>query len=78
MHMVKVISLSEEAYKILKHSKKTNMSFSDVIVQYAGLTQGYKTENINDLLLWTKNLKQIGKKLKISQNVDQIVYGEKR
>ncbi len=25
-----------------------------------------------------ENLKQIGKKLKISQNVDQIVYGEKR
>jgi len=45
MHMVKVISLSEEAYSLLKYSKKDNMGFSDVIVEYFDTSKD-KTETI--------------------------------
>lgn len=35
MHMVKVISLSEPAYALLKSYKQEGMSFSDVVCQLA-------------------------------------------
>ena len=74
MHMVKVISLSEEAYHLLKMAKREGMSFSDIILNYFG-KHDEKTESLNDLIAWASNLKAKGKKIKASTNVDEIVYG---
>lgn len=75
--MVKVISLSEVAYNLLKQHKKDNMSFSDVILENIDNSKN-KTETINDLILWVKGTTPIKKKERISRNVDEIVYGIKR
>ena len=72
--MVKVISLSEEAYKLLKKMKRNGMSFSEVIVE--NLINKEKTEDIQDMIAWIKTLKSGKKKEKI--DIDKIVYGVKR
>jgi len=76
--MVKVISLSEQAYQILKRNKKQNMSFSDIIVAHMDTDKNnQKTENIDDLLRWIKQQeKGIKKKEKIDH--DLIAYGVRR
>lgn len=77
--MVKMVSLSEEAYRILKHQKKPGMSFSDVIKDRfrEGITD--RVDEIPDLIEWI-NKQDIpkGKKQHISDRVDEIVYGIKR
>ncbi len=78
MHMVKVISLSEEAYSLLKMIKKNGMSFSDVIIQNLLHNNKEKTENLNDLLDFVNKLKKTEIKIKISSNIDNIVYGIKK
>ena len=78
MHMVKVISLSEEAYSFLKMIKKNGMSFSDVIIQNLLHNNKEKTENLNDLLDFVNKLEKIKIKVKISSNIDNIVYGVKK
>jgi len=78
MHMVKVISLSEEAYSLLKMIKKNGMSFSDVIIQNLLHNNKEKTENLNDLLDFVNKLEKIKIKVKISSNIDNIVYGVKK
>lgn len=77
MHMVKVISLSEEAYKVLSRMKSEGMSFSEVILENIGNGVN-KKENLDDLIKWVKAFKQTGSKQKISKNVDEIVYGIKK
>lgn len=76
--MVKVISLSEEAYNLLKNMKGGKMSFSDVIVSNLGFGQQKKTENLKDLLNWINSLPPSRKKEAISTKVDEIVYGVKK
>lgn len=78
MYMVKVISLSEQAYKLLKSMKNEGMSFSDVIITNLGKNKNLKIETKQDLINWLKNQKSSGKKQKISTNVDEIVYGVKK
>ncbi len=73
--MVKVISLSEEAYKMLKKMKRNSMSFSDVIIENLGHTSINKTDSTKDLIEWIKSLGVSGKKEKISTKVDEIIYG---
>ncbi len=46
MHMVKVISLSEEAYEKLKSRKSVDKSFSDVVIE---LVENRKKGSIMDL-----------------------------
>ncbi|MBS3174964.1 antitoxin VapB family protein [Candidatus Woesearchaeota archaeon] len=70
--MVKVISLSEEAYKMLKKIKKEGMSFSDVIIENIGNSK-FKTENMKDLIEWVEKLPKKRRKVKI--NIDEIIYG---
>ena len=77
MYMVKVVSLSEEAYNTLKKIKKEGLSFSDVIIENLSHKRN-KTEKIEDLINWVKNLKKSEKKKKISDNVDEITYGIRR
>ncbi len=77
MHMVKVISLSEEAYTALRRLKREGMSFSDVVVSVTKEEEKEKTETIDELLVWVKakSAKFKGKKGNISQNIDSILYG---
>ncbi|HLC86175.1 MAG TPA: antitoxin VapB family protein [Candidatus Nanoarchaeia archaeon] len=76
--MVKLISLSEEAYKVLKQLKKDSMSFSDTILKHLNHERKNKTEDLEGLIKWIKSIKSVSKKEKISKNVDEIVYGIKR
>ena len=68
--MVKVISLSEEAYKMLKKIKKEGMSFSDVIIENIGNSK-FKTENMKDLIEWVEKLPKKRRKVKINQGEHQ-------
>ena len=76
--MVKVISLSEEAYKMLKRMKRSGMSFSDIIIENLSTNSKDKTENFKDLAKWVHSLRISGKKEKISTKVDEIIYGVKK
>lgn len=75
--MVKVISLSEAAYRTLLQRKKPGMSFSDVVLESAG-KDAQKTETHADLLAWVKERarKFKGKKENVSENIDKILYGK--
>ncbi|MBS3136976.1 hypothetical protein J4232_00960 [Candidatus Woesearchaeota archaeon] len=73
--IVKVISLSEKAYQILKRNKKPSMSFSDIVITHMGddiFKQ--KTEDIDDLINWIR-LHEKGTKKKERINHDLIAYG---
>ncbi len=72
--MVKVISLSEEAYKILKQHKGSKMSFSDTIIEKFS-KNNTKTETISDLLSRIKAKQTYKVKKKIKIDIDKIVYG---
>lgn len=78
MHMVKVISLSEAAYGLLKSLKKPNQSFSDVIIENLGKVEPAKTLSKQDLLDWIESQPKLGKKVRWSEQVDEIVYGVSR
>lgn len=79
MHMVKVISLSEPAYRILKSLKKKDQSFSDVVVERLGHQEAKKTETIQDLINWVERQpKRKGKKTHLSTRMDEYLYGPNR
>jgi len=78
MHMVKVISLSEPAYRLLKSLKGKDQSFSDVVMERLGNKQPEKTESLQDLIAWIESQPKTGKKVRWSEQVDEIVYGVKR
>ncbi|MBI5226854.1 hypothetical protein HY994_06520 [Candidatus Micrarchaeota archaeon] len=78
MHMVKVISLSEPAYNLLKSLKGKSQSFSDVIMEKLGKEEPKKTETMQDLIDWIESQPKLGKKVRWSEQVDEIVYGVKR
>ncbi|VVB58535.1 Putative antitoxin [Candidatus Anstonella stagnisolia] len=73
--MVKVISISEAAYALMRRFKKKDMSFSDVIIANVGQAGGEKVESAQDLLEWIEKQPSKGKKTKLSTQVDSIVYG---
>ncbi|MBI5393227.1 hypothetical protein HZA96_05130 [Candidatus Woesearchaeota archaeon] len=76
--IVKVISLSEEAYQILKRNKKPSMSFSDIVITHMkDDISKQKTEDINDLIKWIR-LHETGAKKKEKIDHDLIAYGVKR
>ena len=72
-HMVKVISVSEDAYGALKQFKREHMSFSEVILEKIAPRNGAATETLHDLLRWIKLLPQAKKKERI--NIDHLIYG---
>ncbi|MBI5635873.1 antitoxin VapB family protein [Candidatus Micrarchaeota archaeon] len=76
--MVKVISLSEYAYKLLKQAKRDDTSFSDVVVELLDGKNIEKTKDLSDLLRFVESLPKGGKKVRISQNIDKILYGAKK
>jgi predicted CopG family antitoxin len=79
MHMVKVISISEEAYRRMRLLKKEGMSFSDVIISSVETGNEEKTEGWAELLKWIGGLPgRSRKKERISENVDRIAYGVSR
>ena len=78
MHMVKVISLSEPAYHLLKSLKGKGQSFSDVILEKMGKHEPEKTEDLDDLIAWIESQPKTGKKVRWSEQVHEIVYGVKR
>jgi len=75
--MVKVISLSERAYEILKRNKKPDMSFSDIIITHMNHEHNEKKEGTEDLIMWIKQ-HEIGSIKKEKINHDAIAYGVKR
>ncbi|MEK7084299.1 MAG: hypothetical protein AAB932_03635 [Patescibacteria group bacterium] len=78
MYMVKMVSLSEPAYALLKRHKAAGMSFSDVVNAGRWETGPEKTESTQDLLRWLDSLPKSKKKTNWSQHIDEIVYGVKR
>ncbi len=77
MHMVKVISLSQRAYVLLKRLKRPQQSFSDVIVERLGSLQAEKTETMDDLIAWIKSQPKREGKVRWSTQIDEILYGKK-
>ncbi len=73
--MVKVISLSEEAYALLRRHKGHNMSFSETVISHFSENCEGKTEGTGELLAWIKALKRSGKKEHLSSRIDEIIYG---
>ena len=78
MYMVKMVSLSEAAYALLRRHKKAGMSFSDVVNAGRWTAEPEKTESTQDLLNWLNSLPKSRKKTNWSQHIDEIVYGVKR
>jgi predicted CopG family antitoxin len=76
--MVKVISISEEAYRRLKRLKREDMSFSDVIISYVETGKEGKTEGWDDLLKWIDKLPKSRKRERTSEHIDSIAYGVSR
>ncbi len=77
--MVKVISLSEDAYNVLKQLKRPKTSFSDIIIENLGSDKKNKTLKITDILEWIEKHKSpSNKKENISENIDKILYGASR
>ena len=78
MHMVKVISLSQDAYHVLKSLKGPKQSFSDVIVERLGGQTPKKTEDLEDLIAWVESRpKKERKTVYLSTRIDEILYGKK-
>lgn len=75
--MVKVISLSDYAYTLLKSYKRTGMSFSDVILSELSGKQVEKTETLDDLFDWAEKLPK-GKWKMSAKEDDEAAYGVKR
>ena len=71
--MVKLISISEEAYLLLKRKKKKGMSFSDVIIKEIG--RGENKKPFKDFILFLKSLKKAKRRTKISIEHDKLLYG---
>ena len=78
MHMVKVISLSEYAYALLKARKKVEMSFSDVVASLVREEKEEKTKDLPDLIAWAESFPKTKKKTNWSLHIDEIAYGVKR
>lgn len=77
--MVKVISLSEEAYELLKRNKKKDMSFSDVIIQQNHYDRESKKETLKDLVQWIEtHSKKTPIRKKVKYDYDKIIYGVSR
>jgi len=78
MYMVKMVSLSEPAYALLKRHKKAGMSFSDVVNSGRWEAQPEKTKDLADLIAWAESFPKKKKKTYGSRHIDEIVYGVKR
>ncbi|MBI4399195.1 hypothetical protein HY570_00455 [Candidatus Micrarchaeota archaeon] len=76
--MVKVISLSEEAYRLLKQFKKKDRSFSDIIVSQLTSGKKVKTRKLEDLIKWVESLQSKASKNKIRIDIDRVAYGVSR
>lgn len=75
--MVKVISLSDAAYSLLRSLKGSNMSFSDVVMANFNAKAQNKEESLKEMLTWVKQLPKTNHKTNYSQRIDEIVYGLK-
>ncbi|MEM2138092.1 MAG: antitoxin VapB family protein [Candidatus Anstonellaceae archaeon] len=76
--MVKVISLSDEAYAILKRYKGHQMSFSDTVISHFKPDLAGKTEGTAELLAWIGSRKAGRRKDRLHAKIDEIVYGAMR
>lgn len=77
--MVKMVSLSDDAYELLSSKKKNNMSFSQVIIKEIKEAGYKKTKTKKDLLFFIRSLPKSGKKKEnISENIDEVLYGKGR
>jgi predicted CopG family antitoxin len=70
--MVKMVSLSEDAYALLSLHKKKDMSFSRIIL--AEFRGRKKTKTKQDLLNYINSIPK-GKEGNISGKIDEILYG---
>ncbi|MFA4983188.1 MAG: antitoxin VapB family protein [Candidatus Micrarchaeia archaeon] len=76
--MVKVISLSNEAYLLLKAFKQPDMSFSDTIISKFKNEPSQKTEDTEDLVSWIESKKSHGKKEPLHSKIDSLLYEAKK
>jgi len=72
--MVKVISLSNEAYLLLKAFKQPDMSFSDTILSKFKNNSSQKTEDTEDLVRWIESKKSRGKKEPLHSKINALLY----
>ncbi len=75
--MVKIISLSEEAYSILKKHKKKKMSFSDVIIKKFS-EKKEKKYTLSDLINFVEKQRSSKRKEDIAGKHDLIAHGVER
>ncbi len=76
--MVKMVSLSEAAYALLRRHKKAGMSFSDVVNAGRWEAEPPKTKDLDDLIAWVESFPKSKKKTYGSRHIDEIVYGVAR
>jgi predicted CopG family antitoxin len=76
--MVKMVSLSEAAYALLRRHKKPNMSFSDVVNSGRWTAEPERTESTKELLDFIRTLPHTGRKEALHAKIDEIVYGVRR
>ena len=74
--MVKMVSLSDEAYGILTRKKRKNMSYSQVVIEHFKTPRRKKNRTKKDLLEFIKKNSKGTKKENISENIDAILYGK--
>ena len=74
--MVKMVSLSEDAYELLKLYKRKDTSFSQLIIGEFRKKGGRKTKTKKDLLGYIESLPKSAKKENISAGIDEILYGK--
>ena len=77
MYMVKMVSLSESAYALLRRHKKPSMSFSDVVESGRWEAGPEKTQDFEDLVSWAESFPK-KKKVNWSEHVKDILYGERQ
>ncbi len=78
--MVKMVSLSESAYALLKRHKKPNMSFSDVVERGRWEAEPERTRSKEDLIAWVESLPRpkTRKRTNWSEHLDDLLYGARR
>jgi len=76
VYMVKMVSLSDDAYALLKLYKRKDTSFSQIITEEFRKKGRKKTKTKKDLIAFIDSLPKTGKKENISGRIDEILYGK--
>ena len=72
--MVKMVSLSEDAYELLRLYKRKDTSFSQLIIEEFKKKGMRKTKTKKDMIAFVNSLPKTGNKSDISGRIDAILY----